>query len=170
MTLGSAGTLRLRGLCLLVLALSACTTTLVPIAETDRPSVEVGAAAGGQGPQIDAPPPVAVRGGAKTFDLHAWTYCYDTGCADGSPPVNPPDLGEAAQIEVEFPLDGWTFQAEFVPVGDACPRRHTVPVESTGDGTYVLVPAGHADTYDVTLFGRGNGDLFVTFRWTTHRA
>ena len=28
-------------------------------------------------------------------------------------------------------------------------------------------PAGPADTYDVTLFGRGDGDLFVTFRWTT---
>jgi hypothetical protein len=101
------------------------------------------------------------------FALEAWTYCYDTGCADGSPPVHPPDLGQAPQVDVEFPLDGWAFEAEFVPVGDVCPRRHSVPVERTGDGTYVVVPAGHADTYDVTLFGRGNGDLFVTFRWTT---
>jgi hypothetical protein len=31
----------------------------------------------------------------------------------------------------------------------------------------VLRPAGFADTYDVTLMGRGNGDLFTTFRWTT---
>jgi hypothetical protein len=31
----------------------------------------------------------------------------------------------------------------------------------------MLRPAGHADTYDVTLFGRGDGSLFVTFRWTT---
>lgn len=119
------------------------------------------------GPAFDAPPPVTVRAGTTSFDLEAWTYCFGSGCADGFPPEDPPDLGRAPQIEVEFPLDAWTFDAEFVPVGDPCPRRHSVPVETTGAGTYVVRPAGHADTYDVTLFGRGNGDLFVTFRWTT---
>lgn len=33
----------------------------------------------------------------------------------------------------------------------------------------MLRPAGHADTYDVSLFGVGDGDLIVTFRWTTPR-
>jgi hypothetical protein len=33
----------------------------------------------------------------------------------------------------------------------------------------VLRPAGYADTYHVTLFGKGNGDVFVTFRWTIPR-
>ncbi len=54
-----------------------------------------------------------------------------------------------------------------MPVGVVCPRRQAVPVAKTGDHTYVVRPAGPADTYDVTLFGRGDGDLFVTFRWTT---
>jgi hypothetical protein len=36
-----------------------------------------------------------------------------------------------------------------------------------GDGTFVLDPAGHPNTYNVTLFGEGDGDLFVSFRWTT---
>ena len=27
--------------------------------------------------------------------------------------------------------------------------------------------AGRAGTYDVTLFGRSDGDLVTTFRWTT---
>lgn len=40
-------------------------------------------------------------------------------------------------------------------------------VEATGDGDFFLRPAGYAGTYDITLFGRGNGDLFTTFRWTT---
>ena len=166
MSLGPAGSLRRSGLWLLVLALTACSSQLVPILEPDRSAAEEPAPAVG-GPQFDAPPPVTVRAGSRAFDLAAWSYCYDTGCADGSPPVTPPDLGNAAQVEVLFPLDGWTFEAEFVPAGEPCPRRHTVPVDSTGDGSYVVVPAGHADTYDVTLFGRGNGDLFVTFRWTT---
>jgi len=83
------------------------------------------------------------------------------------PPSDPPDVGETRRIEIEFPLVGWTFDASFVPVGVACPRRQTVPVAKSGEHSYVLEPAGPADTYDVTLFGRGDGDLFVTFRWTT---
>ena len=149
-----------------VLALTACGSPSAPILQPDRPAVEQPEPAVG-GPQFDAPPPVTVRAGDKSFDLKPWTYCYDTGCADGAPPQNPPDLGQAAQVEIEFPLDGWTFEAEFVPAGNSCPRRQSVPVEQTGAGTYVATPAGVADTYDVTLFGRGDGDLFVTFRWTT---
>lgn len=42
-----------------------------------------------------------------------------------------------------------------------------MPLEATDDGALLLRPAGHAGTYDVTLFGKGDGDLFVTFRWTT---
>jgi hypothetical protein len=42
-----------------------------------------------------------------------------------------------------------------------------VPLQAKGEGEFVLRPAGYADTYDVTLFARGNGDLFTTFRWTT---
>ena len=151
---------------MLVIGAAACGSPLLPAADPGGPPVDGRGPAVG-GPQFDAPPPVIVRAGAKAFTLAAWTYCYDTGCADGSPPVDPPDLGHPPRVDVEFPLVGWTFEAEFVPVGDVCPRRHSVAVESTGEGTYVVVPAGHADTYDVTLFGRGSGDLFVTFRWTT---
>lgn len=115
----------------------------------------------------EAPPPVTVRTADKSLDLPAWTYCYGGRCVDGMQPSHPPNVGGARRVEVEFPLDGWTFEASFVPVGVECPRRHTVPVEKTGEHTFVVEPAGPADTYDVTLFGRGDGDLFVTFRWTT---
>jgi hypothetical protein len=117
------------------------------------------------------PPPVTVSGGGRSIELEAWTYCFGNGCADGFPPANPPDLGAAPRIEIDFPLDGWTFEAEFTPVGQACPRRQMVPAEQTGAQTHALEPAGLADRYDVMLFGRGQGegggDLFVTFRWTT---
>ena len=86
------------------------------------------------------------------------------------PPSDPPDVGEAAREVAEFPLDGWTFEAWFVQIGVACPRRQRVEVAKTGDHTFVVEPAGAADTYAVTLFGRGEGgDLSVTFRWTTPR-
>jgi hypothetical protein len=76
-------------------------------------------------------------------------------------------VGDPGEVGVEFPLSGWSFKASFSPARKECGRVQTVPLEASGDGDYVLRPAGYADTYDVTLMGRGNGDLFTTFRWTT---
>lgn len=116
---------------------------------------------------LEAPPPVTVRFFDQSIDLHAWTYCYKNGCADGSPPHDPLDVGDPREVGVEFPLSGWSFKASFSPADQECGRVQTVPLEATGDGDFVLEPVGYIDTYDVTLFGRGNGDLFTTFRWTT---
>lgn len=115
----------------------------------------------------EAPPPVTVRTGDTTFGLRPHTYCYMDGCITGAPASDQPGVGEASRVEIEFPLDGWTFDASFVPVGVACPRWQSVPLAKTGDHTHVLEPAGFAGTYDVTLDGRGQGSIFVTFRWTT---
>ena len=116
---------------------------------------------------LDTPPPVTVRSGDRSIDLTAWTYCFGNICADGIPPADPPDVGSPQEVTVEFPLSGWSFAASFVPAGKECGRIQEAPLTQTGDGSFVLLPIGLADTYDVTLFGRGNGDLFVTFRWTT---
>jgi hypothetical protein len=110
---------------------------------------------------------VTIRYFDQTVELNAWTYCYRNGCADGAPPADPPDVGSPEEIVVEFPLDEWSFEASFSPAGEKCARIQHVSLEETGDGRFELRPAGHASTYDVTLFGRGQGDLFVTFRWTT---
>jgi hypothetical protein len=48
-----------------------------------------------------------------------------------------------------------------------CGRVQQVPLEDTGEGGFLLRPAGYADAYDVTLFGDGDGSLSVTFRWIT---
>lgn len=121
---------------------------------------------GGSG-ELEAPPPVTVHYSDESVELHAWTYCYRMGCADGVPPPNPADVGSPEEVLVDFPLDGWRFQATFTPTGEECGRVQTVHLDPTGDGRFVLTPAGHAGSYDVTLFGKGDGDLFVTFRWTT---
>jgi hypothetical protein len=102
-----------------------------------------------------------------SFELRAWTYCYGNVCADGFPPEDPPDVGDPDEVVVEFPLPGWSFTAYLRPAGDECGRELEMPLEPTGDGAFVLHPVGHANTYDVTLFGVGGGDLFVSFRWTT---
>jgi hypothetical protein len=110
---------------------------------------------------------VVVTGAGDPIELQAWTFCYSNMCADGFPPEDPPAVGDTESVRFEFPLDEWTFEASFETVGQECPRTITVPVTEDGDGTWTLGAAGHPGTYDVTLFGRGNGDLFVTFRWTT---
>ncbi len=119
-----------------------------------------------QGP--DGPPPVTVRYSGSAVDLEPYTYCYGTGCVDGIPADDPPHVGSPGEVVVTFPLEGWSFQAFFSSTGpERCPRSQTVTPERSGDGSFVLRPAGHAGTYDVTLFGRGKGDLATVFRWTT---
>jgi hypothetical protein len=117
--------------------------------------------------KLDAPPPVTLRYLDKAAALHAWTYCYRNGCADGAPPADPLDVGSPEEVGVEFPLADWSFGATFTPAGQRCGREQQVRLERTHAGGFVVTPAGFAGTYDVTLFGRGEGDLFVTFRWTT---
>jgi len=117
--------------------------------------------------ESDAPPPVTVRFFDQSVALRAWTYCYGSVCADGSPPAAPADVGSPDQVLVEFPLPDWSFTASFQPAGKPCGRIQEASLEPAGDGRFVLLPVGRADTYDVTLFGRGDGDLFTTFRWTT---
>ena len=103
----------------------------------------------------------------ESVALQAWSYCFDSVCIDGSPPAEPADVGNPEEVAVEFPLPGWSFTASFRPAGDECGRVQEVPLEAGGDGRLVLPPAGRAGAYDVTLFGRGDGDLVTTFRWTT---
>jgi hypothetical protein len=118
-------------------------------------------------PEEGAPPRVTVRFGRDHVALPAFSYCYGNICADGMPPASPPDVGSPAEVEVDFPIAGWTFDATFVPAGERCGRAQTLPVRQEGDGPLVLRPAGFAGTYDVTLFGRGDGDLVTVFRWST---
>jgi hypothetical protein len=143
-------------------------------ADTDPAKTTAGSASGetATGSDLDSPPPVTVRFSEGSIDLAAYTYCYGSGCADGFPPDEPPDVGDPEQVVVEFPLPGWSFTATFTPAGEKCGRELEAPLAPTGDGAFLLRPAGYADTYDVTLFGEGSvaqggGDLFVTFRWTT---
>lgn len=114
-----------------------------------------------------APPPVTVTSSDQTVELTAWSYCFVNRCASGGPPPEPPDVGSPDEVFVDFPLDDWSFHAYFTPAGEKCGRTQQVTMEDTGDGRLLLRPAGYAGAYDVTLFGRGGGDLSVTFRWTT---
>jgi hypothetical protein len=122
---------------------------------------------GADGP--DAPPPVAIAYDGGSASLAPWTYCYVDGCADGAPPEQPHFVGSPADVRVSYPLEGWTFSADFTPAGDACGRHQQVELAPGPGGSTVVRPVGPAGRYDVTLAGarEGGGDLFTTFRWET---
>jgi hypothetical protein len=92
---------------------------------------------------------------------------FASGCADGFAPDPLPSVGADDILEVEFPLPGWEFEAEFQRADSPCGRRQYLDLERTGPTSFRVKPAGPAGTYAVTLFGRGDGDLVVSFEWTT---
>lgn len=125
-----------------------------------------GAGLSSAGP-MEGPPPVTIHWEGQSADLEPWSWCYRAGCADGMPPENLVHVGSPEEVIVEYPLDDWRFKASFTPAGEQCARTQTARLAENEDGTFTVEPLGFAGTYDVTLFGRGNGDLAATFRWTT---
>ncbi|MBS2937801.1 hypothetical protein KDN32_08595 [Nocardioides sp. J2M5] len=120
---------------------------------------------------IDRPPQFHVLTPDGQRSLSPWTICYASGCADGGPSDTPPSVGTPTALEFAFDLPGWTFDATFREHGTraGCGRQVTVPVETTGERTFRVPPAGPAGDWDVDLFGRGptGGDAVTTVRWHT---
>lgn len=114
-----------------------------------------------------SPPPVTIHFDGRSVELKPWSYCYESGCADGAPPENPIDVGSPEEVIIEYPLEDWTFKASFTPAGEVCGRTQSAKLAVTETGDFIVTPLGFAGTYDVTLTGRGDGSLSVTFRWTT---
>lgn len=164
---GAAGARWLTAVFAASLLLAACGDAAAAGAGISPVTTPASSAEPGLYPDLESPPSVTVRFFDRSIDLLAWSYCYGNVCADGFPPAAPPDVGSPDEVVVEFPLAGWSFTASFRPTGDECGPVQQMPIEATGSGVFVLRPAGRADTYDVTLFGQGDGDLVVTFRWTT---
>ena len=124
-------------------------------------------AVGGGGFEPGDVTPVVLQLEGGPVELAPWTYCLGNGCADGAPPAEPHHVGSPAEVRFTFARDDWTFDATFKEHGDECARMITLPVEKTGDQEFVIRPAGLAGDWDVDVFGRGNGDVITTFRWTT---
>jgi len=104
------------------------------------------------------------------LDLVAYTWCFDSGCADGSPrPPRPATRGEGP-LTFSFPLPHWSFGATLRSPGEPknCERTLQVAVIEKGDGTFEIPAPGPAGRWQVDVGGYGDegGDLFTTFVWT----
>lgn len=80
---------------------------------------------------VGGPPEVALRSDAMSLALKTWAYCFEAACVDASPPSPLPSIGAADELEVEFPLEDWTFGASFQRSGDRCARTQKVDLRST---------------------------------------
>jgi hypothetical protein len=118
---------------------------------------------------VAVPPPVVVRNGGTVLSLEPFTYCWtgdgSAACADGVAPTPLPDLGRATgPVTVSFDRTGWEFTAALYDPSDECRIQIPARVAASGDRSWVLEPAGPADTYRVDLSGRGpEGDVIVSF-------
>ena len=80
-------------------------------------------------PGDEAPPPVRVTAGDRSLELDAFTFCYSTMCAYGTPPDPLPDIGAAGELRVDFALTDWTLDAELRTAGQECGRSESVELE-----------------------------------------
>jgi len=112
------------------------------------------------------PPPFRLRYDGHLLVLHPSTYCYGSGCADGTA-LAQYDVGSPREILVRVPLAGLRLQASLWHQdlrGRCAYRLLTKPV---GRGWVRLRPAGPAGAYLLELSASGDGDMSALVRWTT---
>ncbi len=126
-----------------------------------------------------SPPPATLHLPDGDLEVPVVSSCWMTGgagvCRDGAFPEHFVDAGSPDSVDFSFPVDGWTFQADFRPAGslqpgaaEHCWRSRMVVLEPQADGEFHLKPLGPPGTYAVGLFGNGpQGDWSGTFLWTT---
>jgi hypothetical protein len=156
---------------ILMAAAAACGSEGITTATGSPPTIDAASQVTGpvQPPDHPEPPPVRITGDGVELSLVPWTYCWtDLGgtgiCADGSPPTDPEIARGFGPLEVDFPVDDWSFEVSYTPSGVIGAPAAEVAGE-------VLVRPDPTTTYDVTLMGRSapgavpSGDVIVTFRW-----
>lgn len=117
------------------------------------------------------PPTVRVGTADHIVELKPWTTCWTNYCADGSRPTNLQRVRGGDLVYVEFPVEGWSFEATATIAGSSCGRRLTEQLAPAGPTMFSLPAQGDAGDYVVDLFGRGpGGDVSVSFSWHTDRA
>lgn len=142
----------------------------VPSAATSLPASAAVSLEPPHSTELERPPAVVVRSKERAHTIDPYIFCFGSGCADGPPPDNPPDVGATDEVRVEFPLPDWTFKADFQAPGEQfCTRQFPAPVSRNDDGSFTIRPSGHPGTYDVVVVGRGEqrGDVIVRFLWST---
>ena len=156
-------------------SLAACGQESSTPTATDEPTPDHDSGRGGPQP-MGGPPPLTLHRPEGVVDLDAYTWCYHdqsgvVGCADGARPQDPPQTTSDGPLTFSFPLDGWSFTADFRVPGkpDGCDRYLRADGVPQGDGTYVVPALGPAGRLQVDISGWADegGDVFTALDWTT---
>lgn len=114
------------------------------------------------------PPTVRIGDADHLLDLRPWTTCWTTFCADGMPPTPLERIDGTDELFVEFPVEGWQFEATTTVADDPCGRMQTEDLVAVGPTLFRLPAQGPPGDYQVDVFGRGpGGDVIVSFAWRT---
>jgi hypothetical protein len=120
---------------------------------------------------LTGPPPLTLHAPEGDVELPAYTWCIDSGCADGPAPENPPETRGAGPLTLSYPQPGWSFAADLRRPGRAtgCDRTMHVTMDAADDGSLQLPAVGPAGRWqvDVTGYAEQGGDLLTTFLWST---
>ncbi len=111
-------------------------------------------------------PPLTLMLSDRMVVLAPWSYCYGNACVDGKRPEHFDDVGSPEQVAFSFPVPGWRFEVTFTEAGVTRPRSETVRATPTSDTMFEITPPVRPGTYEVDLFGRGEGDVSFVFTWT----
>jgi hypothetical protein len=118
---------------------------------------------------------IEVRAGDKMAMLDPFHFCWDTPeggmCVYGLPPEPLPDLATINNgVDITFPVEGFTFHADFTPVPPPdcaaadCESAWLGNVEQTGPTSWRVMPPQLPGGWTVRLRGSGPaGDVFVEF-------
>lgn len=149
---------------------TATTTETSMAAPTETPTETSTHGKWSDGGDQGQPAPFEVRYGDDALVLYAHTFCAEAVCADGFDD-NPPSIGSPAQIYVRVPADRYSELTVSQVAGAADDPDPGFEVEAdtapVGDGWWVVIPRGPADSYRVTLFARGEGDMVADLLWET---
>ncbi|WP_369374542.1 hypothetical protein AB1046_09195 [Promicromonospora sp. Populi] len=122
------------------------------------------------GSDQDSLSPFEVRYDDDALVLYPYSFCAESVCADGFDD-DPPSIGSPEQIYVRVPADRYSELTVMQLSGTADDPDGTVEVEAVteplGDGWWLVTPSGPADSYRVTMFARGDGDMLADLLWET---
>ncbi|MCK9793097.1 hypothetical protein M1843_04970 [Isoptericola sp. 4D.3] len=121
--------------------------------------------------QVEQPPPFELRHAGASLLLYPFTFCAESGCADGFDDA-PPSIGDADELFVHVPVAGYTeLVVGEVEADEVRPAEVEVVVERLDDAWWRLRLAGPPGDHLLSLYagGDGSGDMIAEVIWTGGR-
>lgn len=122
------------------------------------------------GASLEGPPDLVVRSQDVSMGLEPVSFCWRPAstniCVEQDQADPLPNLGTVeGRIEVEWPVEGWTFVAVFVdPLNREDESTLEVDLIELGEGVWALATGAREGFFEIGLLGYGpQGDVYAVF-------